>query len=1058
MKRFLLILSVVLLVIVAGITLLLTTNAGLRLTLAAVNQWAPVEIHASRLKGHLFGTISAKHLNVQFPGGSIQTTKLELHYNPLALLWNTVEVDYLKIQRVAAKFDGKGKSSGGQPSLPKFSIKHTSIDSAVIQTNPSSQPITIQTIRWQALINPSDINIALTVGPVGRLFRHAQITAAGPLNNYKITASVVNNFTSLGANGSGNTQSMHLLFFSQSKDKRDISGTLNLAWQDEIKWNLTTELKNIDTSPFWQYGPKIYSLNASSSGQYENSLQKISWQLIAQTTAGSIQTQGHYKNKKLAFNWSTNIHANLPIQNISGKLRSKGSWDNGQTQGSLTLSNASWQDSSLANLTTSWNADVYHPAIHQLSTHFKKLDYAGLSAESGNITVSTTHNNQSPFSVDLRLGNDSTALKSLQIRGQLKQDKRSYSLSLSQFNLHALLLKWQLKAPSHLSFHLSPELNLTRWHQTPFCLTRAKTYFCLNSSLKNSNWALIASAKNIPLHNLINMGNTKLLTNLSANFERIGDQPWVGKAQVNIPQAQLMFTEFSVETPVKLTGTLFSLQLSPKKLNWLSTSNWGKRGYWNFKGSINRPTDANSSWQQSPINSQFRFSANDLGFINSLTNFFDIHSGSIQAAIRANGTVERPHLSGDIRLNKIQAEIIPVKNNLKINGHIKLNGKTALAKITIATKTAPLTLTANANIKRGFSNLESKFALTGKNVLFANSTNYTASGDLDLQGSLKHKHIAVSGTVLIPKATIRPTGISGSAQTLPSDIIVTGKDVSSHWSSTIDILFKLGKKVAITSKQLSARLVGQLRLIQKKDSELLGDGKIGVKDGEINDFDLNLQIDPDSSVSFNNTPLTSPFINIKLFRKIKQGGFGSSAVSGNTQLTVGLSAIGPYHNLVVTLYSSPVHLSQSDILSYLILGHPGSATSAFNLASLLATVGSMSSNNLSSGLDKLMSIKKTLGFSELGVQSNLTLDALGTPYGVDESGFVVGRYITPKMYVRYVSGISTALNLLQLQYFFSPRWSVQIQSGNVATTNVQGVDLMYHFTKFFGHSKKKKSK
>jgi autotransporter translocation and assembly factor TamB len=132
-----------------------------------------------------------------------------------------------------------------------------------------------------------------------------------------------------------------------------------------------------------------------------------------------------------------------------------------------------------------------------------------------------------------------------------------------------------------------------------------------------------------------------------------------------------------------------------------------------------------------------------------------------------------------------------------------------------------------------------------------------------------------------------------------------------------------------------------------------------------------------------------------------------------------------------------------------------STADAFNLASLLATIGSLSSDNLSSGLNKLMTIKNTLGFSELGVQSNLSLDALGTPYGSDESGFVVGRYLTSKIYVRYISGISTELNLFQLQYLFNPNWSIQLQSGSVESTNVEGIDGLYHFTHFFSSPKKK---
>jgi len=56
----------------------------------------------------------------------------------------------------------------------------------------------------------------------------------------------------------------------------------------------------------------------------------------------------------------------------------------------------------------------------------------------------------------------------------------------------------------------------------------------------------------------------------------------------------------------------------------------------------------------------------------------------------------------------------------------------------------------------------------------------------------------------------------------------------------------------------------------------------------------------------------------------------------------------------------------------------------------------------------------------------------------DQASLVVGRYLSPKMYVSYGVGLAESINLLNLRYQLAERWHLEAESGQV-----QGADLFF---------------
>ena len=306
----------------------------------------------------------------------------------------------MKIGSITGKFHAtqekkkKKEKKKSNASLPSIVIKHVSIGLINITPGKDSQPIHVKDIHWEGLINKDNIHLSLSLGPVARFFKSAQFSIIGPLDDYKIRASVVTKYTKLGVTGSGNTHSANFLLSSQSKDNSLISGTVSVSWAAGFKWTSTIQLKNINTKPLLAQGPVINSLNATSSGQFNKTLRVATWQINAKTTAGTFQSQGNYTPDSLLFDWNISdltVHPFYP--KVNGTINSSGAWNNGKTTGMLSVIHVKWQEITLKNFQASWDGNVSTQSVNSLKINFHGLANPELIVRSAEINVNKTVNN-----------------------------------------------------------------------------------------------------------------------------------------------------------------------------------------------------------------------------------------------------------------------------------------------------------------------------------------------------------------------------------------------------------------------------------------------------------------------------------------------------------------------------------------------------------------------------------------------------------------------------------------------------------------------------------------
>jgi translocation and assembly module TamB len=141
-------------------------------------------------------------------------------------------------------------------------------------------------------------------------------------------------------------------------------------------------------------------------------------------------------------------------------------------------------------------------------------------------------------------------------------------------------------------------------------------------------------------------------------------------------------------------------------------------------------------------------------------------------------------------------------------------------------------------------------------------------------------------------------------------------------------------------------------------------------------------------------------------------------------VTAGINVRGSLQQPRISYFSDP-SLTQSQILSLLLAG--GSLQSVQNrqngaAAQAIAQGGAILAQQLGS----------KVGIQDVGLESDLTND----------TSLVLGRYLSPRLYVSYGVSLTQQLNTVKLRYTLSDRWTIKTEAGQA-----RGADLVYTIQK-----------
>ncbi len=413
-----------------------------------------------------------------------------------------------------------------------------------------------------------------------------------------------------------------------------------------------------------------------------------------------------------------------------------------------------------------------------------------------------------------------------------------------------------------------------------------------------------------------------------------------------------------------------------------------------------------------------RFEDNSLlaGFLPMLKE----PQGRLAGRLLIAGTLDEPKISGGVQV--VDGRVVLPDLGVRVTeGQVLLR---ADASNVLTLEGSALLGSGKANLSgridlADFPKWQAKLHIGGQNLTVMRLPNASVQASPDLTLNLSPGTSQVSGRVDVPQALFDVGGFGAGALRRSSDVRILG-EVPSEPASTVDadVLLVLGDNVRIEGLGFKGRVQGQIRVLDRPSfASPRAQGELQLVDARYRAYGQDLNIEQ-GRLLFADSPLTDPGLDIRAVRRVTEN-----------DVVVGLHITGRASAPKIALFSQP-SLPQSEMLSYLVTGRSskmaGGASTQLMLQ-LAQGAGLMAAGDLAES-----SVARDLGLEEMGFET-----ALGT----NELSLVLGKYLTPRLYLRYVQGLGNGVQSVVLTY----DWTRSIQVRGQVGTRSSGLDVFYRF-------------
>jgi translocation and assembly module TamB len=306
----------------------------------------------------------------------------------------------------------------------------------------------------------------------------------------------------------------------------------------------------------------------------------------------------------------------------------------------------------------------------------------------------------------------------------------------------------------------------------------------------------------------------------------------------------------------------------------------------------------------------------------------------------------------------------------------------------------------------------------GFEVIDTEDAHVLVSPDLALE--LTPDRLALTGSVTVPEARLTPRESAPSVIVASADQVIVDAENEKAQASTrplyANVQLKLGDDVHLEGYGLTGRLAGAIEITEVPREPITGSGELRVEEGVYEAYGQKLEVRT-GRLAFAGGPIEQPGLNVEAVRRPAEG------------ILVGARVRGTLKSPELTVFSEP-SMAQQEQLSYLVLGRPlqsasASESSAMSRAAL--ALGLRGGNFVSER------VNENLGLDEFGIQTDPDQSA-------EQASFVIGKYLSPSLYVSYGIGLFEPVNTLKLKYTISKRWQLVTESSSEAS----GGDVIYN--------------
>ena len=564
----------------------------------------------------------------------------------------------------------------------------------------------------------------------------------------------------------------------------------------------------------------------------------------------------------------------------------------------------------------------------------------------------------------------------------------------------------QLSLEQPVGFSVSAQRAQLEW----MCLAGAPGSMCAEFDWTPAVWLTTVMANQLPL-NTLTAGMTPAVEyrgTISALLHLSGGatKPVQGTLRAELANAEVThkLASHKAENTKLGSGTIIATETA-EAITAQADLGTGDAGSIHGRLDIRR---TQGRWQDMPISGELHAQTNEFGLVTLYVPDIDRATGHLEANVKLTGTLGAPTLNGAVKLSAGEIDVFQINLSMRqlevqarlANTGIDFSGAAQLGKGQVS---------ANGHLEWRQLQPYGRFHLRGTNLRVADLPEAQIDASPDLDFDVSGHRIEVTGRVVVPYARIQPKDLTGAVRISPDEVIVGAEpeNPSERFQVVSTITLSLGDRVNVDALGLTARLVGSVTIRSGSDAITRGTGELSVAQGTYRAWARQLDIQRGRLI-FTGGSVTDPGIDV-VAQRVFPG------------VTAGINVRGTLLRPRISFFSDPP-LPQTQIASLILSG--GSLETAQNAgAAALGQAGALLA-------------------AELGPRVGIPDVTLETDPLLNQTSLVLGRFLTPRLFVSYGVGLTQQLNVFRMRYTLGDHWTIRTEAGQEYSG-----DLVYTITK-----------
>jgi len=415
-----------------------------------------------------------------------------------------------------------------------------------------------------------------------------------------------------------------------------------------------------------------------------------------------------------------------------------------------------------------------------------------------------------------------------------------------------------------------------------------------------------------------------------------------------------------------------------------------------------------TSW---PARGWVSVNLDDLSRYDTMMSGLEELTGKLSSRLDLSGSLDEPLTSGHLSLENMETYLPEVGTRISaVSVDLKNQNQSTQLVASATVGSGQVALNGEVALLQGKPRAD--LHLTGDGLTLVDSQNLYLQASPDLSLTLDGNDINITGKLYVPLARIRPVDLGSAVRSSPDAVVLNsegGRENRGQFKVTTNVVLELGNRVKFDGYGLTANIAGFLEYRDVPGKIPTGRGELNVLDGKYKLYGMELDVER-GQLLFAGGPVDTPGLSIR-------------ATRATDNVRVGVDVGGTLSDPTLTMFSSP-SMPQSEIVAYLLTGKP------------MADLDSASGQKASAAGDALALAGGNLLTGEIGSRVGLDEVALSSDADTGNEELVLGKHLSPDLYVSYGIGLYEAINTLRIRYQLNERLFLRSESGVAKSVDI----------------------